>query len=399
MLRGLISTGLLFTVLLVSCGHNGHPGQSSHPGLAVRPGAEQMDRYLPLLAGKSFALVANHSSLVGSVHLVDTLLHSGIGRDQLMRVFAPEHGFRGDQAAGVVIEGGTDPQTGIPVVSLYGDHRKPSPVELADVDLVLFDLQDVGARFYTYISTLTYVMEACAEQGVPLVLLDRPNPNGAYVDGPVLDTAFRSFVGMHPIPVVYGLTLGELAGMINGEGWLGGGIRCDLTVIPCGAYTHGWSGALPVPPSPNLANDHAILLYPSTCFFEGTVLSEGRGTSMPFEIYGHPELPGTFSFTPESIPGVARNPKFEGRTCYGTDLRNFTPDGAWTGFTLRWVLEAYAGFPSKEEFFTPYFDTLAGTDRLRLQIESGWNEQEIRESWQGELEQYGQLRKNYLIYE
>ena len=390
MFRGLISTGFLFIGLLASCGH---------PVPPVRPGAEQMDRYLPLLADKRFALVANHSSLVGQAHLVDTLLRSGIERDQLLKVFAPEHGFRGDRAAGVPIEDGTDPETGIPVVSLYGNHRKPAPGELAGVELMVFDLQDVGARFYTYISTLTYVMEACAEMDIPVVLLDRPNPNGAYVDGPVLDTAFRSFVGMHPIPVVYGLTLGELAGMINGEGWLSGGIRCDLKVIPCEGYTHGWSGHLPVPPSPNLPNDHAIMLYPSTCFFEGTVLSEGRGTPMPFEVYGHPELPGAFSFTPVSIPGIARNPKFEGRTCYGTDLRSFIPDAGWTGFTLRWVLEAYAGFPGKEEFFTSYFDTLAGTDRLRTQIEAGWDEQRIRESWQEELEQYAQLRKKYLIYE
>ncbi len=390
MLRGLISTCILLGGLLISCGHAQPP---------VRPGAEQMDRYLPLLENKRIALVANHSSLVGTSHLVDTLLHCGIGRDQILKVFAPEHGFRGNRAAGIQIEDGTDPGTGIPVVSLYGRNKKPAPEELAGIDLMLFDLQDVGARFYTYISTLTYVMEACAEQGIPLVLLDRPNPNGAYVDGPVLDTAFRSFVGMHPIPVVYGLTMGELAGMINGEGWLARGIRCDLTVIPCDNYSHGRSCSLPVAPSPNLANDHAILLYPSTCLFEGTVLSEGRGTSMPFEVYGHPDLPGPFSFTPESIPGVALSPKFEGRTCHGTDLRDFMPGRGWTGFTLKWVLEAYADFPGKEEFFTSYFDTLAGTDRLRIQIESGWDEDRIRESWQEELEQYKQLRNKYLIYE
>lgn len=365
----------------------------------VRSGADQMERYLPLLAGKQIALVANHTSVVGDRHLVDTLLLSGISKDQILKVFAPEHGFRGDRAAGVQIDDGTDPLTGIPVASLYGAHKKPGPEELAGIELMLFDLQDVGARFYTYISTLHYVMEACAENGIPLILLDRPNPNGGYVDGPVLDTAFRSFVGMHPIPVVYGLTIGELAGMINGEGWLSNGARCDITVIPCEGYFHGRFYAMPVSPSPNLSNDHAIQLYPSTCFFEGTVLSEGRGTAMPFEVYGHPELPGSFSFTPEEIPGVARNPKFDGLTCYGADLRDFTPEKGWNKIQLQWLLEAYRAFPGKDEFFTSYFETLAGTDKLRTQVEAGWDEERIRASWQGELDQYKLIRKRYLIYD
>ncbi|MEA3463323.1 MAG: DUF1343 domain-containing protein, partial [Bacteroidota bacterium] len=314
---------------------NGMMAACSPDEVPVRSGADRMDQYLPLIEGKKIALVANHTSVVGKRHLVDTLLTSGIEKDQILKVFAPEHGFRGDQAAGVQIEDGTDPLTGIRVVSLYGSHKKPEPGELADIEVMIFDLQDVGARFYTYISTLHYTMEACAENGIPMILLDRPNPNGGFVDGPVLDTTFRSFVGMHPIPVVYGLTIGELAGMINGEGWLSKEISCDVTVIPCEGYKHGRSYSMPVSPSPNLANDHAVLMYPSTCFFEGTVLSEGRGTSMPFEAYGHPELPGDFSFTPESIPGVARNPKFEGRICYGADLRDFYPEAGWTSLYLQ----------------------------------------------------------------
>jgi len=365
----------------------------------VRCGADRLEKYLPLLDGKHIALVANHTSLVEGIHLVDTLLASGIDKAQIVKVFAPEHGFRGDHAAGVQIEDGTDPLTGIQVASLYGSHKKPEPEELDGIDLMLFDLQDVGARFYTYISTLHYVMEACAENGIPLIVLDRPNPNGACIDGPVLDTAYRSFVGMHSIPVAYGLTIGELAGMINGEGWLSQGIKCDLTVITCANYTRGQAYSMPVSPSPNLANDHAVLMYPSTCFFEGTVLSEGRGTAMPFEIYGHPDLPGEFSFTPETIAGVARNPKFEGQVCYGADLRDFLPEEGWTMIQLKWILDAYKAFPRKEEFFTGYFNTLAGTDQLRKQIEEGWNEERIRASWQEDLEQYKVTRSNYVIYD
>jgi uncharacterized protein YbbC (DUF1343 family) len=289
--------------------------------------------------------------------------------------------------------------TGIAVTSLYGSHKKPGADELEGIALVVFDLQDVGTRFYTYISTLHYVMEACAEQGIPLLVLDRPNPNGNYVDGPVLDPDFASFVGMDPIPVVYGMTVGELAGMINGEGWLKGGIRCELTVIPCENYTHDSSVSLPVSPSPNLSNDHAIRMYPSTCFFEGTVLSEGRGTAMPFEIYGHPELPGDFSFLPEEIPGVAHHPKFEGQLCHGVDLREFVPEKGWKQIQLQWLLSAYRAFPRKEEFFTSYFDKLAGTDALRIQVEAGWDENRIRAGWEEELRTFRTRRSNYLIYE
>ncbi len=369
------------------------------PHQEFRTGASRLEIYLPLIGEKRIALVANHTSLVNQVHLLDTLLSSGVSRDQVITLFSPEHGFRGQHAAGELVEGNEDPVTGIPVVSLYGSLRKPGPDQLKGVDLVIFDLQDVGTRFYTYISTLHYVMEACAENRVPLVVLDRPNPNGAYVDGPVLDTSLASFVGMHPIPVVYGLTMGELALMINGEGWLAGGICCDLTVVPCGNYSHGDSYSLPVRPSPNLANDHAIMLYPSTCFFEGTALSEGRGTPWPFEVYGHPEMPGDFSFTPVSIPGVAGDPRYKGQRCFGEDLRKFIPVEGWNRIQLHILLDAYRKFPVKEEFFTAYFDTLAGTTALRIQIEAGWDEARIRESWKADLDEYREKRVKYLIYD
>jgi len=362
-------------------------------------GADRLDKYLPIIQNKNIALVANHTSLVGEVHLVDTLLSSEISRDQLLKVFAPEHGFRGDLAAGQLVEDGFDPVTGIPVVSLYGKHKKPSPEELEGVDLVVFDLQDVGVRFYTYISTLHYVMEACAENGISLLVLDRPNPNGGYVDGPLLEPEYSSFVGMHPIPVVYGLTIGELAMMINGESWLGNGVQCDLQVIPCEHYFHGKFYSMPVNPSPNLSNDHAIQMYPSTCFFEGTLISEGRGTSIPFEVYGHPELEGQFSFTPVSIPGVSGNPKFRDQLCYGADLSKYVPSEGWSKIELQWLLDAYFKFPRKEEFFTAYFDKLAGTSSLRKQIEAGWNEEQIRLSWQKDLGGYMQKREGYMIYD
>jgi uncharacterized protein YbbC (DUF1343 family) len=366
----------------------------------VRPGAERMDMYLPLLEGKRIGIVANQTSLVGSTHLVDSLssLHSDVLR--VWKVFSPEHGFRGEAEYGEMVGDGIDPKTGLPVVSLYGRNRKPSVEDLGDLDLVLFDIQDVGVRFYTYISTLFYVMQACAENGLELVLLDRPNPNGFYIDGPVLEPGFSSFVGLHEVPVVYGMTIGEYARMINGEGWLGGGLPCRLTVIPCSNYTHHSRYDLPVPPSPNLPDMNSIYLYPSTGFFEGTVISEGRGTDSPFEVFGHPALEqGDYYFTPESRPGAATHPKLEGERCRGMDLRSYrdTLDRS-PALKLSWLIFAYRNFPDKENFFIPYFENLAGTASLRQQIIDGLPGEKIRESWQPGLEAFKKMRQKYLLY-
>ncbi len=338
---------------------------------------------------------------LGGVHLADTLLSLGkSGNDfTLVKVFAPEHGFRGQIDDGVEVADETDIRTGLPIISVYGRNKKPLPGQLEDIDVVIFDIQDVGVRFYTFISTMHYMMEACAENGIHMVVLDRPNPNGDYIDGPILEPAFRSFVGMHPIPVVHGLTIGELALMINGEGWLKDGVKCELTVIPCKNYTHETSYNLPVKPSPNLPNDHSIRIYPSTCFFEGTVISEGRGTHNPFEVYGHPDLPGSYSFIPQSIEGMEMNPKFKGIECHGEDLREFVPEGGWHQLELRWLLDAYSKMPDKKSFFRPFFNLLAGTDKLRRQIEQGYSEQQIRETWQADLENYRATRERYLLYD
>lgn len=388
-----VTTTLILILTLFACRAG---AQNSTP--KVWPGAASFEKYLPLIGESQFALVANHTSLVGQVHLLDTLLQRGIDKSQITTLFCPEHGFRGELGAGVFVDDHRDPLTGIPVVSLYGKNKKPSAKQLSGVELLLFDLQDVGTRFYTYISTLHYVMETCAENGIPLVVLDRPNPNGGYVDGPVLEEEYTSFVGMHPIPVVYGLSIGELAQMINGEGWLSGGVQCNLTIIPCENYTHGISYPMPVRPSPNLTNEHAILLYPSTCFFEGTVISEGRGTAMPFEVYGHPQLKGDFSFTPQSIEGVAVHPKYKGQTCFGRDLRSINPPEGWSRLFLEFLINAYEAFPDEEDFFTPYFDKLAGTVSLRKQIEEGWDQDRIRATWEPGISDYLEKRERYIIY-
>ena len=366
----------------------------------VRPGAERTDMYLPLLEGKRVGIVANQTSVIGETHLVDSLSSLGSEVTRIWKVFSPEHGFRGEAEDGELVDDGIDPKTGLPVISLYGRNRKPSATNLQDIDIVLFDIQDVGVRFYTYIYTLFYVMQACAENDLDLLLLDRPNPNGFYVDGPVLEPGFSSFVGMHEVPVVYGMTIGEYGRMINGEGWIGGGLTCRLTVIPCGNYTHSCRYNLPVPPSPNLPNMNSIYLYPSSGFFEGTVISEGRGTDSPFEVFGHPDLKeGDYSFTPESRPGAATHPKLEGKPCRGLDLRHLrdsTDRGA--ALNLSWLLFAYNNFPDKENFFIPYFENLAGTATLRQQIISGLSEEEIRAGWQEDLETFKKIRRKYLFY-
>lgn len=402
MMNRILVTAFCLMVLTAACAQN---KPSERPVAAasetvLRTGAECMERYLPLLEGKRVAVCGNQTSVVGKAHLVDTLLSRKVN---IVKLFCPEHGFRGQAEAGATIASGKDPLTGLPVVSLYGKNKKPTAEQLQDIDILLFDLQDVGCRFYTYISTLHYVMEAAAENGIPVVVLDRPNPNGFYVDGPVLDPAFKSFVGMHPVPVVYGMTIGEYARMINGEKWLANGIQCNLTVVPLEGYTHATRYELPVAPSPNLQTPEAIYLYPSLCFFEGTNVSVGRGTEHPFEMYGAPGmLSGDYRFTPKAIPGVSENPPFKGQECRGKLLvmgrRWRTAPG---GLQLSFLLDAYRDYPDKATFFLKnnFFDKLAGTDQLRKQIVAGASEEEIRASWEEGLTAFKEVRGKYLLYE
>lgn len=366
----------------------------NHPP-AIKTGAEQPGEYLPILQNKKVGLVVNHTTLVGREHLVDILLQRRI---DLKKIFTPEHGFRGDAPAGELIRDGIDEQTGIPIISLYGETRKPTPEMLEGLDIIIFDIQDVGCRFYTYISTLHLVMEACAENNKPLVVLDRPNPNGDYVAGPVLEPKYQSFVGMHPIPVVHGCTIGELALMINGENWLKSSGKCELTVIPSVHYSHRMRYSLPVPPSPNLPNDKAVRLYPSLCFFEATSISIGRGTPFPFQVLGAPDPQlGEFSFTPVSDARAATNPLHEGKVCYGIDLRELNEIPP---FTLEYFLRFYQHFENEQDFLTRenWLNLLAGTPKLIDQIRRGLTEKEIYETWNPELDQYKKLRKKYLLY-
>ena len=376
--------------LMVSC--MAPPQRSLRP---VIPGANQMKAYLPLLKNKRVALVANPTSCVGEKHLVDILLEKNIA---LQKVFTPEHGFRGNSGAGEVVANTTDTVTGLPLVSLYGKTRKPTREMLADVDVVIFDIQDVGVRCYTYLTTLHYMMEACATYQIPLIVLDRPNPNGHYVDGPVLDPQFQSFVGKHPIPVVHGSTLGELAHMINGERWLQGGIRCELKVIRVANYTHQTPYSLPVPPSPNLPNDQAVAMYPSLVLLEGTTISKGRGTPFPFQALGYPDASfGDFQFTPVSTPGKALHPRYQDRLCFGLDLRNTDPVNR---IDLRYLLYFHQKAREKSlPFFGPTFDIHAGSAQLRHQLETGLSEEAIWTSWQPALQAYKARRKKYLLYD
>lgn len=362
-------------------------------------GAQRFSEYLPELKGKKVALVVNQTSVIGRSHLVDTLLRQGI---KIQCIFAPEHGFRGNVSAGSTVNNGKDEKTGIKIISLYGNHKKPYAEDLKDIDYVVFDIQDVGVRFYTYISTMHYVMEACAEQKVRFMVLDRPNPNGHYVDGPVLDTALRSFVGMHPIPIVHGCTVGELAGMINGQGWLNKGLKCDLKVVTCQNYTHHTPYILPVRPSPNLQSQSAIYLYPSTCLFEGTTVSLGHGTDKPYQCFGSPAFDwGNLNFTPVSIKGVYEKPKFQGLPCVGFDLTWYGDNRARdeAEVNLNWIILAYRLSKNQGQFFNDFFDKLAGNKTLRQQIKSGMNALEIKASWQSDLEKYLIMRRPYLLYE
>lgn len=367
----------------------------------VKNGADRLEELFPLLENKRISLVVNQTSLVQNVHLLDTLYNKGV---HITQVFAPEHGFRGDADAGEFIKNGKDYRTQVPIISLYGKNKKPQPAQLQQTDIMIFDIQDVGARFYTYISTMFYVMQACAENNKELIILDRPNPCD-YVDGPVLDMKYKSFVGMLPIPILHGCTIGELAQMINGEGWLGNNLQCPLKVITIEDWKHGQPYSLPVKPSPNLPNDQAIALYPSLCPFEGTSVSVGRGTDFPFQIIGSPTTKNLkFRFMPHSMKGSDKHPLHQDTYCYGLNLSS--EKNIPKGFSLQYVIQFYNYFQNltkhaEKEFFTRphWFDLLMGTNQVRLDILKNKTEEQIRSAWQKKLNQYKEIRKKYLLYE
>ncbi len=375
----------------------------------IKTGAERIEEYLDFFEGKKVGIVANQTSLIGETHLVDSLISLGVN---LRAIYCPEHGFRGEAEAGAKINSSIDEKTNLPIISLYGNNKKPKKEEFEKNDIIVFDLQDVGTRFYTYISTLHYVMEACAESNIPLIVLDRPNPNAFYIDGPVLkDTSLVSFVGMHPVPIVYGMTIGEYANMINGEGWLGtsskrvigevGKLTCKLIIIPLENYTHHTPYSLPIYPSPNLKTDNAIALYPSLCWFEGTPISVGRGTETPFEIIGFPnyqpiryKTKEIISFTPIVIKGVSDNPPYKNQQCKGLKLKLEHHEG----INLSYLKEMYDAFPNKDNFFQPFFDKLAGTKDLKAQIKQNLHLKDIKKTWKKDLKEFKKIREKYLIY-
>lgn len=359
-------------------------------------GASRLELYLPEIKDKNVGIVANQTSIFNNTHLIDTLLTYNI---DIRKIFTPEHGFRGKADEGASVGNSIDEKTNIPIISLYGNNKKPTSSQLEDIDVLLFDLQDVGTRFYTYISTMTYVMEAAAENDISVIILDRPNPNGFYIDGPVLEDENSSFVGLHQVPVVYGLTIGEYALMVNGEHWLKDSLQCNLQVIPLGDYDRDCIYRLSVKPSPNLPNWESIYLYPSLCFFEGTVVSVGRGTQFPFQVYGHPSIQADFTFTPRQAEG-RNKPLLCDKQCFGKDLtdyaHNFKKEKA--KINLSWLIEAYNQLKDKEKFFNNFFLKLSGTKELQQQIEDGLSEKEIRDSWKEELDKYKEIRKKYLLY-
>ena len=368
-------------------------------GNQLQVGAARLDLYLPKIKNKNIALLVNQTSVVGDEHLVDVLLRNDVS---IKKIFAPEHGFRGHADAGEKVTDGKDAKTGIPLISLYGKNKKPTPEYLAGIDMVLFDVQDVGARFYTYISSMSYVMEACAENNVDFMVLDRPNPNGHFIDGPILKKEYTSFIGLHPIPVVHGMTVGEYAQMVNEEGWLKNGVKCNLSVIACENYDHQTFYELPIKPSPNLPNLLSIYLYPSICFFEGTTASAGRGTNKQFQVIGHPDFQqGDYNFTPVKMEG-AKYPKHENKKCNGFDLSSLPLDEFQEKgqINLNYLMHFYENFPDKKAFFleNKFFDKLAGSATLRWQIINGKSEAEIRESWQVGLKDFQNIRKKYLLY-
>ena len=359
-------------------------------------GASQLDLYLPDLQNKNVGIIANQTSIFNNTHLIDTLLSEGI---TIKKIFTPEHGFRGSADEGASINNSIDEKTQLPIISLYGNNKKPNAEQLKDIDILVFDLQDVGVRFYTYISTMTYVMEAAAENNIPIIILDRPNPNGFYIDGPVLEKENTSFVGLHQVPVVYGLTIGEYAMMVNGEFWLKDSIQCDLKIIPLGNYKRNAIYELPIKPSPNLPNWESVYLYPSLCFFEGTIVSVGRGTELPFQVYGHPLMNEEFCFTPRQAEG-RKAPLLCNQICYGEILTDYAKNYKQNKkeLNLTWLINAYNQLNENEKFFNNFFVKLTGTKDLELQIKSGFTEDEIRENWKPKLEEYKKIREKYLIY-
>ena len=383
------------------------PAPTRQSARNILTGADQTEKYLPYLQGKRVAMVVNPTSIIGNTTSVDSLKALGVN---IVKIFGPEHGFRGDASAGAKVDDSIDEKTGIPAISLYGKHNKPTADEMKDIDVMVFDIQDVGVRFYTYINTLQRVMEACAENDKELLILDRPNPNGFYVDGPILEPHLKSGIGINPIPIVHGLTVAEYAQMLNGEGWLENKAKTRLKIIKVANYVHAMPYTLPVKPSPNLNTQQSILLYPSLCLFEGTIISQGRGTQFPFTVLGNPDLKGKykFFFTPRSIKGMAETPLHQDKDCYGLDLRKYnTNKFRKTGeINLSWLMELYAAYPHKEKFFDykqsnqmGNFDKLAGTENLRKQIIAGKSEQEVRQSWEPGLSQYKIMRKKYLLYQ
>lgn len=362
----------------------------------IKTGAQQLELYLPKLKNKRVAIVANITTVIGTTHLVDTLLKHNV---QITKIFSPEHGFRGTSDAGEKVLDGKDKKTGLPIVSLYGKHKKPTKEDLKNVDVVIYDIQDVGVRFYTYISTMTYVMEACADSKKEVIILDRPNPNGFYIDGPVLDKKYTSFLGLHKVPLVYGMTYGEYAKMIVGEKWLNASKKTlKLTIVPVIGYTHNNIYSLLIKPSPNLPNDTSILLYPSLGLFEGTLMSIGRGTEFPFQVIGHPDLKaGKFKFMPQPAKG-AKDPKYNGQACYGYDLRPYADSiKANKKVSLRWLITSYNEL-KREDFFDENFNYHAGNNLLQKQIKEGYTEEQIRNTWQKDIDTFKAIRKKYVLY-
>jgi uncharacterized protein YbbC (DUF1343 family) len=401
---------LLLTVLLsttfIYCAYKNRLSDTKSVAGGLKTGAEQTSEYVPYLKGKRVAILANQTAIIGKTHLVDSLQKLGIN---IVKVFGPEHGFRGNASAGVAVSNEVDVKTGIPIISLYGKKNKPTKEDLADVDVMVYDLQDVGVRFYTNINALSRLMEACHDNGKELLILDRPNPNAYLIDGPILDMKYKSGIGMFPLPMSHGLTVGEFAQMANGEGWLKDKVKCQLKIIKVANYDHEMPYVLPVPPSPNLNTQQAIMLYPSTCMFEGVYVNHGRGTYFPFTVLGSPHLKGKyeFSYTPTGIKGMAETPLFMNQVCYGLDLRKYDVEQLRKKkqINLQWIMELYKASPNKEQFFESklskemgVIERLIGSGLFRQQIIDGTPEKEIRASWEPGLSQYKEMRKKYLLY-